>query len=122
VLSNGHIDYGLGLTALCEVLLTVGVPRWRRPALIATTSVVAVPAVLGWQYALRTTHAAQFFTDLPFRPFPISWQDTGSGVATLALTSLALAYGPMRRQAAPAAASLALAAGVVALLVDIYLY
>jgi hypothetical protein len=43
-------------------------------------------------------------------------------VATLALVSLALAYGPMRRQPAPAVASLALAAGVVALLVDVYLY
>jgi hypothetical protein len=43
-------------------------------------------------------------------------------VATLAFTSLALAYGPMRRQPAPAAATLALAAGLVALLVDMYLY
>ncbi|MCU1670826.1 MAG: hypothetical protein JWP40_3753 [Blastococcus sp.] len=122
MLSNGHIAYGLGLTALFEVLLTVAVPRWRRPALIATTTAVSVLAVLGWQYVLRATHAAQFFTDLPFRPFPISWQDTGSGVATLAFTGLALAYGPMRRQPAPEAATLALAAGLVALLVDIYLY
>jgi hypothetical protein len=122
VLSNGHIGYGLALTALFEVLLTVAVPRWRRPALIVTTTVVTVLAVLGWQYVLRATHAAQFFTDLPFRPFPISWQDTGSGVAALAFTSLALAYGPLRRQPAPDAATLALAAGLVALLVDIYLY
>jgi hypothetical protein len=85
VLSNGHIGYGLGLTALFEVLLTVAVPRWRRPAVIATTTIVAVLAVLGWQY-------------------------------------IALAYGPMRRQPAPAAATLALAAGLVALLVDIDLY
>ncbi len=122
MLSNAHIGYGLGLTALFELLLTVAVPRWRHPALIATTTVVSVLAVLGWQYVLRATHAAQFFTDLPFRPFPISWQDTGSGVATFAFTGLALAYGPMRRQPAPAAAGLALAAGLVALLVDIYLY
>jgi hypothetical protein len=122
VLSNAHIGYGLALTALFEVLLTAAAPRWRRPALIATTTVVTVLAVLGWQVVLRATHAAQFFTDLPFRPFPISWQDTGSGVTTLAFTGLALAYGPMRQYAAPAAANLALAAGAVALLVDIYLY
>jgi hypothetical protein len=122
MLSTGHIANGLGLTALFEVLLTVTVPRWRHPTLIGTTTVVAVLAVLGWQAVLRATHAAQFFTDLPFRPFPISWQDTGSGVSALAFTGLALAYGPMRHRAAPDAATLALAAGVVALLVDIYLY
>ena len=75
MLTDGHIGYGLGLTALFEVLLTVAVPRWRRPALIATTTVVAVLAVLGWQYILRATHAAHFFTDLPFRPFPIRLED-----------------------------------------------
>jgi uncharacterized membrane protein YqjE len=78
VLSNAHIGYGLGLTALFEAVLTVAVPRWRHPALIVTTTIVTVLAVLGWQYVLRATHAAQFFTDLPFRPFPISWQNTES--------------------------------------------
>ena len=39
-------------------------------------------------------------------------------MATLAFTGLALAYGPMCRRAA----TLASAAGVVALLVGIYLY
>ena len=47
MLSDAQIGYGLGLNALFEVLLTVAVPRWRRPALIATTTVVTVLAVLG---------------------------------------------------------------------------
>jgi hypothetical protein len=35
---------------------------------------------LCWNLVLRTTGAnAAFSHDLPFRPFPISWQDTGSG-------------------------------------------
>jgi hypothetical protein len=122
MLSNAHIAYGLGVTAVFEVILTVVVPRWRRLSLIVATTVVTVLAVLGWQYVLRATHASLFFTDLPFRLFPISWQDAGSGVVTLAFTGLALAYGPMRRQSAPAAAGLAVAAGVVALLVDVYVY
>jgi hypothetical protein len=122
VLTNSHILYGLALTAVFEVILTLAVPRWRRPELIVTTTVVTVLAVLGWQCVLRATHASQFFTDLPFRPFPVSWQDTGSGVATLAFTGPVLAYGPLRRRAATDVATLSLAAGVVALLVDIYLY
>ena len=104
MLSNAHIAYGLGVTAVFEVILTVVVPRWRRLSLIVATTVVTVLAVLGWQYVLRATHASLFFTDLPFRLFPISWQDAGSGVVTLAFTGLAVA------------------AGVVALLVDVYVY
>jgi hypothetical protein len=122
MLSNFHLGYGLALTAFFEVVLTVAVPRWRRPALVVTTTVAAVLAVLGWQLVLRATHAATFFTDLPFGFFPISWQDSGSGVATLALLAPCLAFGPMRRQPAPACAGLALAAAAVALVVDVYLY
>jgi len=122
MLPTPQILYGPALTALFELILTIAVPRWRRPALILTTTAIAVLAVLGSQYVLRATHASQFFSDLPFRPFPISWQDTGSGVVTLAFAGLALAYGPMRRGPAPAVATLALSAGLVALLVDVYLY
>ncbi|MFF4605730.1 hypothetical protein ACFY12_23685 [Streptomyces sp. NPDC001339] len=31
-------------------------------------------------YFQRATHGTQFFTDAPVAVFPISWQDTGSGV------------------------------------------
>lgn len=122
MLSYAHILYGLALTVIGEVVLTVAVPRWRRPGVVLTTVVSAFLGVLAWQFVLRVTHASQFFTDLPFRPFPVSWQDTGSGVVTVALSAVALAYGPMRKQPAPAVANLALAAGAVAWLVDIYLY
>jgi hypothetical protein len=122
MLSYAHILYGLALTVLGEAVLTLAVPRWRRVGVVLTTVVSAFLAVLAWQLVLRATHASQFFTDLPFRPFPISWQDTGSGVVTVALSTVALAYGAMRRQYAPQVANLALAAGAVALLVDIYLY
>ncbi len=47
----------------------------------------------GWQVVLPLTHARVFFTDLAFRSFPVSWQDTGSGVTTLAVTALTFVYG-----------------------------
>jgi hypothetical protein len=122
MLTDGRILYGVTLTAIGLAGLTLVVPRWRRLGLFLTAVVGASVAVLSWQFVLRATHASQFFTDLPFRPFPVSWQDTGSGVVAFAVTALLLAYGPMRKQPAPEAASLALAAGAVALLVDIYLY
>jgi hypothetical protein len=82
----------------------------------------AALAVPGRQAVLHVTHAREFFTDLPFGPFPVSGQDTGSGGTTLAVTALAFAYGPLRRHPAPVAATLAAATGAVALLVDVYLY
>ena len=122
MLPYAHILYGVALTAVGVAVLTVLVPRWRRLPLVLTAVVVTSLAVLAWQFVLRATHASQFFTDLPFRLFPISWQDTGSGVAAFALTALVLAYGPMRKQPAREVANLALAAGAAALLVDVYLY
>lgn len=75
----------------------------------------AVP--IAWYAVLRATHADRFFTDLPARAFPISWQDTGSGVFTLALATVILAAVtpllPARRLAV---------VGGVAALADIYLY
>jgi hypothetical protein len=122
LLTYGAIFYGVAATAIGVAALTLVVPRWRRLGLVLTAIIGASVAVLAWQFVLRATHAAQFFTDLPFRPFPVSWQDTGSGVAAFAATALGLAYGPMRKQPASEAASLALAVGAVALLVDVYLY
>ena len=62
-----------------------------------------------------------FFVDIPFKPFPVSWQDTGSGVFTLATASLFLGLA-LRRETAGRVLGLALTAAVVAFLVDIYLY
>ncbi|HLM06504.1 MAG TPA: hypothetical protein VK402_15095 [Blastococcus sp.] len=122
MLSTGDILYGVGLTAAAEAVLAVVVPRWRRPLLVATAAAVGFLAPLAWQLVLRATHAREFFTDLPFRPFPVSWQDTGSGVAALALGAVVLAYGPMRRDTPAAVATMALALGVVAVVVDVYFY
>ena len=67
------------------------------------------------------TEADGFFVDIPFKPFPVSWQDTGSGVFTLAAASLFLGLA-LPREAAARVLSWALTAAAVAFLVDIYLY
>lgn len=77
---------------------------------------------IGWNAVLRATHARQFFTDAPIAAMPASWQDTGSGVVTLALASLLLAAvapgEPLRR----AVLRTALVCAAIAFLVDVYLY
>ena len=71
---------------------------------------------------LRATHAGEFFTDAPIAVFPASWQDTGSGVTTVALASLVLGLGLLRSRPAHEATRIALVAGAAAFLVDVYLY
>jgi hypothetical protein len=122
VLTYGQIFYGVAVTVIGVAAVTLVAPRWRRLGRFLTAVVGTSVAVLAWQFVLHATHASQFFTDLPFGPFPVSWQDAGSGVVAFAGTALVLAYGTMRKQPASQAASLALAAGAVALLVDVYLY
>ena len=122
MISWGRILYGAGLSALLEALLMLLVPRWRRPILIATTAVVGFLAPFGWQAVLKITHSREFYTDLPIRAIPISWQDTGSGAFTFGLRVLVLSYGPMRTSTARSVANLALATGLIAFAVDVYLY
>ncbi|WP_210407126.1 DUF1259 domain-containing protein [Prauserella flavalba] len=121
-LSYPELLGGATMTAVLEVLLMLAVPKWRRPGLIATTAAIGFLVPAGWQIVLKLTHSYEFYTDLPLKIFPISWQDTGSGIATYTVRSLLLTFGPMRNQPARDVANLSMATGAVALLVDIYLY
>ena len=117
------IFYGAALSAVIAAVVFVFVRRER-------TAIVLVPALaatflgpLAWNAILHraATDADAFFIDIPFRPFPVSWQDTGSGVFTLATASLLLGLA-LRREAAGRVLGLAMTAAAVAFLVDIYLY
>ena len=105
-----------GVLAGLAVLLALAVAA----ALTVLTGVAAAAFV-----ALGAGLALAALVSPSFRQSPGWWGIPGmrraSGSA-LAFTGLALAYGPMRHRPAPDAATLASAAGLVALLVDIYLY
>jgi hypothetical protein len=58
----------------------------------------------------------------PLDVFPVSWQDTGSGVGTVAVAAVLLGFGVLRAAPARHAVLVALGAGLAALLVDVYLY
>jgi len=46
---------------------------------------------------LHRVGAREFLVDIPFKPFPISWQDTGSSVFTFATASMLLGATPAAR-------------------------
>ena len=90
MLSWGAIAYGAALSAILGVLLVLAAARERRPGTLATVAAGAILGPVAWNAILRATNANQFFTDAPIPFFPISWQDTGSGVFALATLALFL--------------------------------
>ncbi|MDQ0381448.1 hypothetical protein [Amycolatopsis thermophila] len=122
MLSWGAIAYGAALSAVLAVLLVLAAARERRPGTLATVAAGAVLGPAAWNAILRATDASQFFTDAPIPFFPISWQDTGSGVFTLAALALLLSLGPLRATPGRRIALVAGLGALSALLVDIYLY
>jgi hypothetical protein len=122
VLSWNVIVYGAALSTVLGVVLALLAGRQRRPLVLATLAVGTFAGPVAWNVILRATHADQFFTDAPIPVFPISWQDTGSGVFTLAALTLLLGLGPLRTSPAHRVITLAVLGALAALLVDIYLY
>lgn len=122
MISGLQIGYGAALSGL----LAGGVLAFvARPARLLTAAAGAVAAAAGpaaWNAILRAAHGDQFFTDAPLVVLPASWQDTGSGVFALAAAGLLL--GLVVQPAAPArrVAGYAATCGLVAFLVDVYLY
>lgn len=116
------ILYGATLTAATTLTVVLLALRQRRPVVVAAVTASAGIGPIAWNAVLHTTHGTQFFTDAPIALFPASWQDTGSGITTVALTAIALGIGPLRNEPAKLASRLALAAGTTAFLIDVYLY
>lgn len=114
------IGYGAALSALVAAVLLALAVRGRRPAVIALGTAAAVIGPVAWNAILRATNGSQFFVDAPIAVFPVSWQDTGSGVFTLA--AAVLTFGLLRDEPSRRVAGFALLAAIAALVVDVYLY
>jgi hypothetical protein len=89
-LAYGAIISGIVAAAGLRFLL-----RERRPSAFLTGAVAALAAPFAWNVILRHT-GGDFFVDAPGVVFPISLQDTGSGVFATALSALLLGFGPLR--------------------------
>lgn len=117
----GTIVYGASLSAVfATAAIGLGL-RERHPAVVLPAVIAAFAGPISWNAILRATHAGEFFTDAPIPVFPVSWQDTGSGVVTFAVGSFII--GALhRRMPAGRVVAVAVVAGLVAFVVDIYLY
>jgi len=82
------------------------VPKLRVSSSVAAASLVRVDATrpdaeLGCRCILRHT-GGEFFVDAPGTVFPISFEDTGSGVFATAVAAIVLGLGPLGASAVAA--------------------
>jgi hypothetical protein len=122
MLSWSTIVYGASLSALGAGILVGVVNLPRRLAVVATAVVSAFLGPMAWNAILRATHGSSFFHDAPIVAFPVSWQDTGSGVFALAMAAVLLGLGSMARDPGRRLLLVAILSAIPALLVDVYLY
>ncbi len=121
MISWSRILYGAVLTTVIAAVVFVVLRRERRLAVLAAALGSTLAGPVAWNAILHRAGGAGFFVDIPFAPFPVSWQDTGSGVFTLAVASVVLSL-LLRREVAGRVIGIAATAAAVAFLVDIYLY
>lgn len=119
--SYDAVAFGVVVSGVVAALALVLMLRERRSSVIATAAAAATLAPLCWDVILRHT-GGDFFVDAPGVVFPISFQDTGSGVFATALSALMLGFGPLHAASGRRLALTAALCGLAALLVDIYLY
>jgi hypothetical protein len=117
-----QIAYGAVLCALAAAAVLTLVARPRRLSVIGTGAAAAALGALAWNAILLAVDGRQFFVDAPIAVFPVSWQDTGSGVFALAAASMLLGFGPLRSQPSKRCAGYAAVVALAALVVDVYLY
>src|SRR5947208_16589354 len=115
-----QIFYGAALSTIIAAVVFVFVRRERAAIVLVPALAATLLGPLAWNAILHraATDADGFFVDIPFTPFPVSWQDTGSGVFTLAVASLFLGV-VLRREPAGRVLILAATAATVAFLVDL---
>ena len=117
----GAPTWGIVASAALAIVAVWFLLRERRPAALAAAAAAALLGPLLWDLILRHT-GGDFFVDAPGYVFPVSFEDTGSGVFATAIAALVLGFGPLRADSGRRVALTALLCGLAALLVDIYLY
>ncbi len=122
MISWGQIGYGAVLSGVLAAAVLALIARPHRLAAAVGGGVASAAGPVAWNAILRAAHGDQFFTDAPIAVFPASWQDTGSGVFALAAASLLLGLAVFPTAPARRVSGYAAACGLVAFLVDVYLY
>ena len=115
----GAILYGAALGAVVAVAAVALILRERDPRTLGVVAFTAIVGAIAWNAVLHSAGSDDFFHDAPVKVFPLSWQDCGTGVWTLAVAGVAQG---LTQSNARKGVVVAVITAVAAWLVDIYLY
>lgn len=103
------------------VLVAAALATWpwaRLRGRFAVAGIATLVGWTGWHLLLNGTRATGFDVDAPI--IGLSWEDVGSGVVALFLVALVFGLVTERREAAVRVVGAASIAGVVAMLLDLF--
>jgi hypothetical protein len=106
---------------MAGVLAAAALAIWpwaRRRGRFAIAGVLTLVSWIAWHLLLNATRATGFDVDAPV--IRVSWEDVGSGVVTLFLIALIFGLVTERREAAIRVVGAASIAGLVALILDVF--
>ena len=93
-------------------------PWARSRGRFAFAGVATLVSWVAWHLLLNATHASGFDVDAPI--IGLSWEDVGSGVIALFATVLVLGLVTDRREAAVRVVGAASIAGLIAMILDLF--
>ena len=106
---------------IAGVLAAAALAIWpwaRRRGRFAIAGILTLVSWIAWHLLLNATRATGFDVDAPV--IRVSWEDVGSGVVTLFLIALIFGLVTERREAAIRVVGAASIAGLVALILDVF--
>ena len=119
VLPWSHVLFGSIVGPLVGIAALWALRERHRPTL-AISAVAVFAGTWLWNGMLNVRHATMIDGDIPFKPFPISWQDTGTGIFAFAFTTTALLATISRHQPGHRTLKIAGIAAIAAFLMDVY--
>lgn len=119
VLPWSHILYGslIGPAVGVVALILLGE---RKPQNLLAVAAGICGGTWIWNTMLNVRHAGVIDVDVPFKLFPISWQDTGTGVFAFATATLLLLATVHRNEPGRRTLKITGIAALAALIMDIY--
>jgi hypothetical protein len=119
VLQWNRVLFGSLIGPLFAVV-ALWVARERQPRTLLITAAGVCAGTWLWNAMLNIRHANVIDGDIPFAAFPISWQDTGTGVFAFGFATAGLLATVNRNQPGHRTLRFAGIASVAALVMDIY--
>ena len=119
VLPWSHVLFGSLVGPIVGIAALWALRERHRPTL-AVSAVAVFAGTWLWNAMLNVRHATMIDGDIPFKPFPISWQDTGTGIFAFAFATAALLATVHRQEPGHRSLKIAGIAAAAALVMDIY--